>query len=30
MKGQVGWRSEQPDLFKDVPAYCMGVGLDGL
>jgi len=30
MKGQVGRGSEQPDLVKDVPAHCMGVGLDGL
>jgi len=27
---QVGWGSEQPDLVKDVPASCSGVGLDDL
>jgi len=26
--GQVGWGSEQPRLAEDVPAHCMGVGLD--
>jgi len=26
--GQVGWHSEQPDLVKDVPDPCRGVGLD--
>ena len=29
-QGQVGRGSEQPDLVEDVPAYCWGVGLDGL
>jgi len=24
--GQVGWASEQPDVVKDVPAHCRGVG----
>ena len=22
IQGQVGWGSEQPDVVKDVPAYC--------
>lgn len=26
VQGQVGWRSEQPDLVKGVPAYGRGVG----
>ena len=30
LQRQVGWRSEQPDLVEDVPAYCRGVGLDDL
>jgi len=30
IKGQVGWGSEQPDLVKDVPAHCRGLGLDDL
>lgn len=29
-KGQIGWCSEQPGLTEDPPAYCKGVGLDGL
>jgi len=28
IEGQVGWGSEQPNLVKDVPAFCKGVGLD--
>jgi len=29
-QGQVGRGSQQPDLVKDVPAHCRGVGLDDL
>jgi len=29
-QGQVGWGSEQPDLVKDVCAYCRRFGLDDL
>lgn len=29
-QSQVGIGSEQPDLFKDVPTHCRGVGLDSL
>lgn len=27
IQGEVGWGSEQPDLVKDVPAYCRGLEL---
>ena len=30
IQGQVGWGSEQCDLVEDVPADCIGVGLDDL
>jgi len=30
LQGQVGWGSEQPSLVEDVPAYCRGIGLNGL
>jgi len=28
IQGQVEQSSEQPDLVKDIPAHCRGVGLD--
>jgi len=30
VQAQVGRGSQQPALVEDVPAYCKGVGLDGL
>jgi len=30
VQGLVGWGSEQPGLFEDVPACCGWVGLDDL
>jgi len=30
IQGPIGRGSEQPDGVEDVPAYCRGVGLDGL
>lgn len=30
VQGEVGWDSEQPDLDEDVPACCLGDGLDDL
>lgn len=30
IQGQVGWGSEQPNIVKEVPAYCREVGLDHL
>jgi len=30
IQGQLGRGSEQPDLDKNVPAHCRGVGLDDL
>jgi len=30
IQGQDGWGSEQTDPVEDIPAYCRGLGLDGL